>query len=698
MQKTFKFSELGLEVEIGKYARQADGAVWIKHGNNIVLSTVVASKEHKDFIGFFPLTVEFRERFFASGKIPGGYIKREGRLTEAEILTSRLIDRPIRPLFPSYYFNEVQLISNVYSYDGKFPTNILALIGSSLALTISSIPFLGPIGAVQIGKVDGKWEFFLSLDQEKKSDTNIVIAGTQDGICMVEGHCNEISESEFIDLMFQAHEKIKKQIAWQLEIKEALNVKKIESENTFDWDLWKRQIKDFFPNNFTDALFTKTKEERTVAMNNLRDSLLENFKPQIENKEVTTAIINYLFDSILKEILPNEVIKKGTRVDGRNFDEIRPIEIEVGNLPCTHGSSLFRRGETCALANITLGTGQDAQTIEQLIGEPIEKSFMLQYNFPPFSTGEVKMMRGVSRREIGHGHLAESSFYNMLPAKDKFPYTIRTVIDVLESNGSSSMATVCSAAMSLMDGGVPIKKVISGIAMGLIKDSNDKIEVLTDILGIEDALGLMDFKIIGSEDGITAIQMDIKAKSGLTKELLETALDKAKTARLSILGKMKNVLSEPRKKLSENAPQVKSFKIPTDKIGAIIGPSGKMIKEIIAKTNTQIDISDDGTVSIYAKDAKSSELAAKWVNTLAGNIEVGMTFEGPIRKIADFGIFVELVPGKDGLIHVSNIARSKQRNIHQLYKVGDILKVTVANYDRDNERINLICKELKEDK
>jgi len=697
MQKTFKFSELGLEVEIGKYARQADGAAWIKHGKNIVLSTVVASKEPRDFIGFFPLTVEFRERFFASGKIPGGYIKREGRLTDAEILTSRLIDRPIRPLFPSFYFNEVQLISNVYSYDGKFPTNILALISSSLALTISPLPFSGPIGAVQVGKIDGKWEFYLSRNKEKESDTNIIIAGTKDGICMVDGYSNEISEKELIDLMFQAHEKIKKQIEWQLEIKEALNIKTVEPSSNFDWDGWKKKIKDFFPDNFADALFTKTKKERSSAMGNLKTGLIDNLKPHIEKNEISKPIINYLFDSVLKEVLPDLIVEKGTRIDGRDFDEVRPIEIELGNLPCTHGSSLFRRGETCALANITLGTAQDAQMIDQLIGNTKEKNFMLHYNFPPFATGEVKMIRGVSRREIGHGYLAENSFYNILPDKDKFPYTIRSVIDVLESNGSSSMATVCSTAMALLDGGVPIQKIISGIAMGLIQDSSKNIKILTDILGIEDALGLMDFKIVGTDNGIMAVQMDIKAKSGLTKELLEKALDKAKTARLHILSKMKDVLSEPRKKLSENAPQVKTFKIPTDKIGAIIGPSGKTIKEIIAQTNTQIDIKDDGTVAIYAKDSKSSEIAAKWVSTLAGNIEVGMTFEGPIKKIADFGMFVELVPGKDGLIHISNIARSKQRNIHQLYKVGDILKVKIANYDRDSERINLICKELKED-
>ena len=698
MQKTFKLPEFGLEVEIGKFARQADGSAWIKNGNNIVLSTAVACKEPKEFMGFFPLTVEYRERFFAAGKIPGGYIKREGRLTDTEVLTSRLIDRPLRPLFPSYYFNEVQLISNVYSYDGKFPTNILALIGSSLALTISPIPFLGPIGAVQIGKVNEKWKFNPEYEESLKSDTVIVIAGTRDGICMVEGYCNNIPEKEFIDLMFQAHEKIKIQIDWQLEIQKALNIKKAEIKTAFDWDSWKKKVKDFFSENFAETLFTKTKDERKAVMDKLRSDLIGNFSDQIESGQVSKSILFFLFDSLLKEILPDLVIKKGIRIDGRKLDKVRPLEIEVANLPCSHGSATFRRGETFALSGITLGTAKDAQKVETLIGEPQEKRFMLHYNFPPFSVGEVRMIRGLSRRDIGHGYLAENSFYNVLPDKEKFPYTIRSVVDILESNGSSSMATVCATTMALLDGGIPIKDMVSGIAMGLLQDSSGKIEVLTDILGIEDALGLMDFKVVGTDKGIMAIQMDIKAKTGLTKDQLEKALDQAKTARLHILTEMKTVLDLPRKKLSDLAPRVHLFKITPDKIGNIIGPAGRTIKEIIAQTNTQIDIKDDGTVVVYAKDVISSNKAVKWINVLAGDIEIGMTFEGPIRRITDFGMFVELVPGKDGLIHISNIARSKQRDLYKLYKPGDKLKVKVVNYDKETDRVNLVSSELKEHK
>jgi len=694
MQKTFSLPQLGLEVEIGKYACQANGAAWIKSGNNIVLSTVVASKEPKDFMGFFPLTVEYRERAFAAGKFPGGYIKRERGLSDAEILGSRLIDRPIRPLFPSYYFNEVQLLSSVYSADGKFPTNILALIGSSLALTISDLPFYGPVGAVKVGRVDGKWIFNLGAEDFSKSDVSIIIAGTQDGICMVEGHSNNLSEKELIDLMFHAHEQIKVQIDWQLDIQKQLNVDKKELKETFDWDGWKKKIKDSFPVDFVQVLFASKKLERREGMDKLRTDLLANFNEDIESGKISKSIVLFLFSSLLKEVLPDEVAKKGTRLDGRKLDEVRPIEIEVAVLPCTHGSAMFQRGETQGLANITLGTAQDAQKIELLIGDPIEKHFMLHYNMPPFSVGEVRMMRSVSRREIGHGYLAENSFYNVLPSREKFPYTIRSVVDVLESNGSSSMATVCATTLALMDAGVPINDMVSGIAMGLMKDSSDKFHIFSDITGTEDAFGLMDFKITGTEKGIMAVQMDIKAKAGLTKELLAKALEQAKVSRLHILKEMQKVMTVPRTSLSVLAPRVTNFKISPEKIGAIIGPGGKIIKEIILKTGTQIDIEDDGSVMIYSKDGESSKDAEKWIRVLAGEIEIGSIFDGIIRRISDFGMFVELVPGKDGLVHISTIARDKQRELGQRYKVNDKLKVKVRDYDRETGRVYLVAPEL----
>ena len=695
MQKSFNLSQLGLEVQIGKYACQADGSVWIKHNNNIVLSTVVACKNPKDFLGFFPLTVEYRERFSSVGKIPGGYIKREGKLSDYEILTSRLIDRPIRPLFPSNYFNEVQLLSTVYSYDGKFPSNILAMISSSLALTISNIPFFGPIGAVQATRINNEWKFNLDYKDICKSDSNIIIVGAKDGICMVEGYCNNISEKELIDLLFLAEEQIKIQIDWQLDIQKQLGIKKEEIEDEINWDLWKKKVKEALPKDFAEKLFVTSKLERNLVEEKLRSDLLDNFENEIKQEEISKSIIFYVFDSVLKEILPDLVNKKGIRVDGRKFDQVRPINIEVGLLPCVHGSSVFTRGETQAIASLTLGTSDDAQRIERLIGEENEKKFMLHYNFPPFSTGEIKMMRGVSRREIGHGYLAENSFKSVLPDKDKFPYTIRSVVDILASNGSSSMASVCSTTMAMLDGGIPIKDMVGGIAMGLFKDSQGKVSILTDILGIEDSYGLMDFKVTGTEKGIMGIQMDVKDKSGLTKDLLKDSLEKAKEARLHILKEMKKVMDQPRKNLSDFAPRVEIIKISTDKIGNIIGPAGKIIKEIIAKTDTQIDIKDDGSVMIYAKNDQASKEAAKWINVLAGKIEVGSTFSGIVRRITDFGVFVELVPGKDGLLHISKIARDKQRNLDKYCKVGDSLTVKVINYEESTDRIGLIAPDLK---
>ncbi len=695
MQKTFQLPELGLKVQLGKFACQADGSVLISSGNTVVLSTVVASKEPKEFMGFFPLTVEYRERSSASGKFPGGYIKREGRLSDIEVLTCRLIDRPIRPLFPSHYFNEVQLLSSVYSADGDSPTGVLAIIGSSLALTISSIPFLGPIGAVQAFKVDGKWKFNLGYNGSFALDSEITIAGTKDGICMVEGYCNNLSEHELIDLMFESHEQIKKQIDWQLEIQKEVGKEKAPIEELINWDEWNKKVKDFLPTNFVDVFFVGTRLERKLAVTKLRYDLIENFSKNIEDKHITKSLLLYIFDSLLKEVLPEKISKKGIRTDGRRLDQIRSISSETAILPCAHGSAVFRRGETQALASLTLGTCQDAQKVDVLVGDVIEKNFMLHYNFPPFATGEIRMMRGVGRREIGHGYLAENSFRNVLPPREQFPYTIRSVVDILESNGSSSMATVCATTMALLDGGVPIKDMVSGIAMGLLKDNGGDFHVLTDILGMEDSFGLMDFKITGTENGIMSVQMDIKEKAGLNREILEKALEQAKIARLSILNEMKKVMTVPRPKLSDLAPRVVLFKIDSERIGSVIGPAGRTIKEIIAQTGTKIDIEDDGSVMVYSKDVEPAKVAEKWIKILAGDIEIGSIFHGIVRRIVDFGIFVELIPGKDGLIHVSKIAKGKQRDIDKICKVGTPLKVKVLSFDRESGRINLESEELK---
>lgn len=695
MQKIFRLPEHGLEVEIGKYARQADGSVWIKSGNNIVLSTATSAKA-REFLGFFPLTVEYRERPSAAGRIPGGYIKREGKLSDTEVLTSRLIDRPIRPLFPSTYTREVQLISSVYSSDGKFPPSVLAIIGSSLALTISPIPFLGPVGAVQIGKIDGKWVFNPSFEEAGKSITDIAIAGTKAGICMVEGNCDNASEEELVDLFFLAHEEIKKQIAWQELIGQELGVTKDDSyKNEMDWDFWKKSIKDVLPSDFDEQFFAATKMERSEGLEGLKKSIIKNFEKDINEKKIAEPVLHFLLDSLVKEVLPDVLVRKQARVDGRKFDQVRPIFSETSILPCVHGSAMFQRGETQVVASITLGTGQDAQKIETLMGGVQERSFMLHYNFPPFATGEVKPLRGVGRREIGHGYLAERSFLNVLPSQEEFPYVVRSVVDVLESNGSSSMATVCATALAMMDAGIPIKDIVSGVAMGLVRDSAGNFHVLTDILGMEDALGLMDFKVVGTEKGIVAFQLDIKDKIGFTRELFVKALQQAKHARLHILNEMKKTLSAPRLQVSTLAPRVFSMKVATDKIGAIIGPSGKNIREIIAKTNTQIDIEDDGTVKIYAKNNESAAEAERWVRTLSGDIKPGTIYAGIIRRIADFGLIVELVAGKEGMVHISTIAREKQIDFEDHYKVGDKLSVKVVAVDSETGRIRLTAPDLE---
>lgn len=693
--KNFSHPELGLEVELGKYARQANGAAWLKAGKSIVLCTAVAGNAPKDFLGFFPLTVEYRERTSAAGKIPGGFFKREGKLSDEEVLNSRLIDRPIRPLFPSNYFNEVQIIATVYSSSGEHPINALAILGSSLALTISDIPFLGPIGAVQIGKVNGQWKFNLDYTTQVASDADIIVAGTAAGICMVEGNCNNASEDELIDLLLKAHEIIKKQIDWQLAIQKEIGKEKKQASNALDLDHWLSQVAKHVSLSSIEALFGKSKQARSEAMDALQEEVLKHFAADIAAGSISSSVISYLFDTQIKKLIPDVIASRQQRIDGRRLDEVRPITSEVGLLPCVHGSAVFQRGETQALATVTLGSGQDAQKIESLHGGLQEKRFMLHYNFLPFSTGEVKPMRAVGRREIGHGYLAETSFPVVLPDIASFPYTIRTVVDILESNGSSSMATVCSTTLALMDAGVPVKQMVSGIAMGLVVDSKGQYHILTDILGEEDALGLMDFKVTGTDDGIMAFQLDIKDKVGLSRELLAKALGQARVARLHILGEMRKTMTQPRSELSSLAPRIFSLKISQDKIGAIIGPAGSIIKEITATTETQIEIEDDGTVLIFAKNAESAKMAEEWIRRLAKEVELGATYEGTVRRMADFGIFVEIIPGKDGLVHISSIARHRQRDLEKEVRLNDKLVVKVTAIDPETGKVRLVAPSLE---
>jgi polyribonucleotide nucleotidyltransferase len=695
MNQIFSNPELGLEVELNKYARQANGAAWLKAGKNIILCTAVAGNEPKEFMGFFPLTVEYRERTSAAGKVPGGFFKREGKLSDEEVLNSRLIDRPIRPLFPQEYFNEVQIISTVHSSDGSFPNSVLGILGSSIALTISDIPFLGPIGAVQIGKIDGKWEFNLTHADQETSTADIIVAGTQAGICMVEGNCNNATEEELIELLLKAHDIIKKQIDWQLALQKEVGKPKVALKKTYNFDHWSEQIAKHVCYDDVDAFFGKAKKLRSEALATLQEKVVKNFATDVLSGAIPTSVLNYLFNLQIKKIIPDVIAKRQIRIDGRRLDEVRPIMSEVGVLPCAHGSAVFQRGETQALASITLGSGQDAQKIESLHGGLQEKRFMLHYNFPPFSTGEAKPMRAVGRREIGHGYLAETSFLAVLPSIESFPYTIRSVVDVLESNGSSSMATVCSTTLAFMEAGIPIKQMVSGIAMGLFFDSKGQHHILTDILGEEDALGLMDFKVTGTDDGIMAFQLDIKDKVGLSRELLAKALGQARTARLHILGEMRKVMTEPKKELSLLAPRIFSLKISQDKIGAIIGPGGSIIKEIVATTGTQIEIEDDGTVLIFAKNAESAKMAEEWVRRLAKEVEIGVTYEGVVRRLTDFGVFVEVIPGKDGLVHISTIARHRQASLNQDLRLNDRLMVKVVAIDPDTGKVRLIAPELE---
>lgn len=689
MVKTFNLPEFNYTVQIGKFAQQADGSVWMQQGGTVVLATVVSSPS-KEFPGFLPLTVEYREWLSAAGKIPGGYYKREGKPTDKEILTGRIIDRAIRPLFPSDYFNQIQVIATVYSVDKEHAPASLAFLASSIALSISKIPFLGPVGIVEVARLDGSWILNPTYPQSVKSDVRLTIAGTMEGICMIEGSGNEIAENEFVDIMFKAHEKIKEQIAWQEKIVAEVGVEKEAISFDFNWELWNERIQSYLTEERVRSIYKADKLERNEALGVLRESFVKSYEQDIAESELPERVIDYILDQSLQKKITELIFTLGKRVDGRDFEKIRNISIEVGLLPCAHGSALFNRGRTQALVSVTLGGGEDEQKMEGLMSDDVSDGyFMLHYNFPPFSVGEVRPMRGPGRREIGHGYLAASAVRPMLPDRALFPYTIRIVADMLESDGSTSMAATCGSTMALMQAGVPIKKMVSGIAMGLLRSSTGKFIVLSDISGFEDAFGLMDFKVCGTENGITAIQMDIKYKGGFSREIFEAALAQARQGRLHILQEMKKVMSEPNKELSSLVPKLVTFKVHTDKIGAIIGTGGKVIREIIDKTKTSIDIEPDGTVKIFGSPEANLPLAIEWVKTIAGLIEPGAKYQGPIKKVAEFGLFVELVPGVDGLVHVSNIPRHKQKNFMQEYKPNDIVKVEVLEYDENTGRIRL---------
>ena len=688
MVKKFSLKEFNFEVEIGRIAKQADGAVWFRQGGTVLLATATTSKA-RDFLGFLPLTTDYREQFASIGKIPGGVFKREGKFTDKEVLTSRLIDRSIRPLFPARFFDQLQVLSTVYSMDKEHNSAPLALIASSLALVISKIPFFGPVGAVEACKIDDKWVLNPSFTQTVESDVRLLVAGTQDGICMIEGCLDEVAESDLLDVLFDAHEIIKKQVEWQKEIQKEVGVEKKSPEDGFDWDLWTERSSKFFTEDVLKKLYVKDKQERNEQKDAIKEAFMTKYEKEIEeSKEL--GKVKHVFNSEQKAKLNDFVFKVGKRVDERGFDQVRDINSDVSLLPFAHGSALFTRGQTQALATTTLGGGQDEPKILDLLDEAVKTPhIMLHYNFPPFSVGEVRMMRAPGRREVGHGFLALSSIRPMMPDQEQFPYTIRIVADILESNGSSSMATVCASTLSLMDAGVPMKKMVGGIAMGLLKSSDGDHKILSDITGMEDDFGLMDFKVAGTGDGITAIQMDIKSKVGFPREIFEKAFDQAKTGRLHILSKMSECMTKPRADVSDLVPKIVSFKVDTNKIGAIIGSGGKVIREIISQTETSIDIEDDGTVKIFGHPGENMDRAISWVKVLGDQINAGDRFNGIIRRLADFGLFVELAPGRDGLLHISFIPRHEQSQLDRHYKVGDVVPVEVVAFDPVSDRIKL---------
>ncbi len=679
VSKSIDLGRSKLTLETGRIARQADGAVTVRYGDTMVLVTVVAETETKVDIDFFPLSVEYREKTYAAGKIPGGFFKREGRPSEKEILSARLIDRPIRPLFPDGFKSETQVIATVISVDKDNDADVLAAIGASTALCISDIPFEGPIASVRVGKIADELVLNPKISELDKCRLEFIVSGTEESIVMVEGEAREISEKEMLEAIEFAHQNIKTIISLQKELIAEVGVEKRILEPVLLPEELMNQIDKMARRNVAEKITIQEKKERRKAVKELNEKVIE--ECQEEYEEFIPLIKEYLYQ-IEKEETRKMMLTKGVRLDGRKEDEIRTISCEVSYLPRTHGSALFTRGQTQSLGTTTLGTKIDEQLIDALEGESY-KSYMLHYNFPPFCTGEVKPIRGTSRREIGHGNLAERALKPLIPKEENFPYTIRIVSDVLESNGSSSMATVCSGSLSLMDAGVPIRSNVAGIAMGMIKD-DDRIMVLSDILGDEDHLGDMDFKVAGTREGITAIQMDIKIK-GISFEVLEKALDRARTGRIHILDIMDRALAQPRSEISSYAPRIVTVQIPVDKIGTIIGPGGKTIKKIIEDTGVKIDIDDDGKTIIASEDMKRVEQAKKIILSMAKDPEIGDYFQGVVKKITNFGAFVEIVPGKEGMVHISELDLARTNKVTDVVNVGDKIDVLVKRIDPEGK-------------
>lgn len=689
MEKKFQYNLDGKEVTvtIGKVAEQAGGACLIQYGDTVVLTSATSSKKPREGIDFFPLSVDYEEKLYAAGKFPGGFIKREGRPSEKAILTSRLIDRPLRPLFPDGYRNDVQVVATVLSSDPDYSSEIVAMIGSSIALSISDIPFDGPTASINVGLIDDQFIINPNSEEREKSKIDLVVSGTKEAIMMVEAESTGVEESVMLEAILFAHTEISNICEFIEDIVEEVGKPKKEYDVFKPNEELEAKIIEFGKEKLASAINTFEKLERQEKIDTVSEEIKEFFSEEyVEfNKDIDTII-----DNIIKSEVRRLIAEEGVRPDNRKPDEIRPITSEVGLLPRTHGSGLFTRGQTQVLTVATLGVAGDAQTVDGL-DESESKSYMHHYNFPPYSVGDTRPMRGPGRREIGHGVLAERALIPVIPSQEEFPYTIRLVSEVLSSNGSSSQASVCGSTLALLDAGVPIKSPVAGIAMGMIKEG-DNFAILSDIQGMEDHLGDMDFKIAGTRDGITAIQMDIKI-SGIGKPILEEALEKARIGRLHILDKMNEVISKPREELSTYAPRIYTMEVDPDKIRDIIGPGGKVINKIIEETGVKIDIDDDGKVFVAAVDAKAGEKAIEIISNIVKEIEVGEVYLGKVTRIMNFGAFVEVLNGKEGLVHISNIAKERINKVEDVLSVGDEVLVKVMEIDKQG-RINLSRKAM----
>jgi polyribonucleotide nucleotidyltransferase len=675
-----------LVLETGRVARQADGAVLATYGETIVLATAVSEHEQRPGIDFFPLTVNYQEKYFAAGKIPGGYFKREGRPTERETLTSRLIDRPIRPLFAEGYRNETQVVVTVLSHDMENDPDVVAMVAASAALTISGVPFMGPIGAARVGYFDGEYKLNPEVDEMLVSSLDLVVAGTADAVLMVESEAKELSEEVMLGAVMFGHRSMQPVIDAIIRLaeraaKEPREIPVNENERAAE------ALKEFARAELSAAYQIPQKGARHERIDSIKQSARERFVGDDEGQVAQNVFAN-LFKDLEAQVMRFAVLDTGRRIDGRDLKTVRPILAEVGVLPRTHGSALFTRGETQALVVTTLGTGEDEQFVDALEGT-YKQHFLLHYNFPPYSVGETGRMGAPGRREIGHGKLAWRAIHPMLPGKEEFPYTVRIVSEITESNGSSSMATVCGGSLALMDAGVPLKRPVAGIAMGLILEDS-RYAVLSDILGDEDHLGDMDFKVAGTDRGVTSLQMDIKI-AGITEEIMRVALDQARGGRLHILGEMAKALSEARAQLGEHAPRIEVIHIPTDKIRDVIGSGGKVIREIVEKTGAKIDIQDDGTVKVASADGESIRAALKWIKTIVSEPEVGEIYDGKVVKVMDFGAFVNFFGPKDGLVHISELAPKRVAKVTDVVKEGDAVKVKLLGFD-DRGKVRLSMK------